>query len=492
MQKQLKFIILTAILLLKNKLRISSEIQPIILKKIFLLVVFFVLIQGSSWAQDSYRMRKLSSFNNPNLPKVDGTDIWNDLTGYFDPIKKREYIICGGTDSVYVFDITDAKNMVRVSAVGGVSIFARNRDYETYKHYAYCVSDQGSGVGALQIFDLQYLPDSIHLVYQSNELGTFTHTIFIDSVSERMYMSSNLKPSGFSAMDIISLRDPEKPTMMCSLNVPKKPGGFPLFNIVHEMFARHDTVYLSCGDPGLYIFDVRDTANHVLIGSINSYPDQGYNHSSWLDKTGKYLMFTDENMGLDIKIFDIHTLSNPQFISQFNSNANTTSHNAYWVGNFAYVSAYHDGVRVYNIADPSNPKQVAWYDTHPETPEIYGGYKGCWGVYPYLPSHHIIASDLTSGIYVFEIDSELVSVESNPEPSLEVNIFPNPSTGKFKVSSPFNKVSFELRNTIGELILTETNWDSNSEINLSQYPEGVYFITLSLGSNQITKKLMKW
>ncbi len=452
-----------------------------------------MLLNLSVNAQDAYRMRKLASYNNPSLPKVDGTDIWNDLTGYYDPIKNREYIICGGTDSIYVFDITDAVNMKRIAAVAGASIFAKNRDYETYQHYAYCVSDQGSGIGALQIFDLQYLPDSFPEVYHSNALGTYTHTIFIDSVSSRLYMSSNSKPGGFSAMDILSISDPVHPTFLAELTVPTKSGGFPLFNLVHEMFAKNDTAYLSCGEAGLYIFDLRNLADQRLIGSINSYPDQGYNHSSWLDKTGKKIMFTDENAGLDIKIFDINSLSNPKFISQFNSNTYTTSHNAYWYGNFAYVSAYHDGVVVYDITDPSNPIKAAWFDTHPVSPEVYGGFKGCWGIYPYLPSKHIIASDLTAGIFVFEIDSALLGSTEITKPQAEITVYPNPCSGKIKVNyDGIHLDAITLLNTMGDIQINVPVDANTSEIDLSHLPQGLYIIECGADGQILRKRIFKY
>jgi len=438
-------------------------------------------------------MRMLSHYNNPDLPKVDLTDIWNDLTGYFDPNTNKEYIICGSTDSIYFFDITEKNTMKLVDVKSGKSRYARNRDFETYKHYAYCVSDQASGIGGLQIFDLQYLPDSVHLVYESNELGTLTHTILIDSVTAKMYMSTNLGPFGFSPMDVISLANPELPVLQTRLQIPLRPSGNPLFNKVHEMYARNDTVYLSCEQYGLFIFDMRDSANSVLIGSITSYPDQGYNHSSWLDKTGRYIMFTDENMGMDVKIFDIQNLGDPKYLSQFNSNASATPHNAFWHGDFAYVSAYHDGVRVYNVKDPSNPYEVAWYDTHPEKPEIYGGYKGCWGVYPYLPSKRIIASDLTEGIFVLEIDSDLVGLNKPIEKEIEVNIYPNPSKEKLSIflSEP-NTFTVDIMDTKGCSVMHLNKEQNKEDISLSQLAVGVYFIDIRSEYSNTIKKFIKW
>jgi choice-of-anchor B domain-containing protein len=459
-------------------------------KHLLILLILFACI-ATVQAQNSYKMRKLSQYNNPNLPKVDGTDIWNDLTGYYDPIKKREYIICGSTDSIYFFDITNPENMVLVDVEYGSSFFAKNRDFETYKNYVYCVSDQSSGIGGLQIFDLNYLPDSVHKVYESNVFGTKTHTLFIDTISARIYMCSNLKPSGFSAMDVLSISNPVSPTYLAKLKVPTRTDGFPLFNRVHEMFARNDTVYLSCEEAGLFIFDLRDTGQQRLIGSITSYPDQGYNHSSWLDKSGRYIMYTDENMGLDVKIFDIKQMSNPQFVSQFNSNAQATPHNAYWYGDFAYVSAYHDGVRVYNVKDPGNPIPVAWYDTHPETPEIYGGYKGCWGVYPFLPSKHIIASDLTSGIFVFEIDSTLTGGENASKEVFNIELFPNPGKDWVQLKSDATITQIEIFDETGKSMEVIICNQKDPKIKTQNLSQGVYYLKLICGEQIILRKFVK-
>ncbi len=461
--------------------------------KKLLLFVSIILFHFIANGQQAYKMKLLSTYNDSLLPKVDVTDIWNDLTGWFDPIKNREYIIAGTTDSVYFFDITIPTQIKLVARQHGSSRFARNRDYETYKHYAYCVSDQASGIGALQIFDLQYLPDSVHKVYESNALGTFTHTIFVDSQSKRLYMSMNSKPGGFSALDVLSLENPENPLFLAELQVPKDPNNFDLFNAVHEMYVRNDTVYLSCENAGLFIFDLKNLSNQRLINIINSYPDRGYNHSSWLDKTGRYIMFTDENTGLDIKIYDLKNFTEPRFVSMFNSNPSAMPHNAFWYGDFAYVSSYHDGVRVYNVKDPSKPYQVAWYDTHPVEPEQYGGFKGCWGIYPFLPSKHIIASDLTSGIFVFEIDSSLVGNENIISNNLDFGFFPNPTHDNIFISGLENGVyDFTLFNISGIKELHGTLGSNRNQIDLRHLAAGVYFLNVFNEKGNQTKKIIKW
>jgi len=55
------------------------------------------------------------------------------------------------------------------------------------------------------------------------------------------------------------------------------------------------------------------------------------------------------------------------------------------------------------------PKRIAYYDTY--TAQNGLGYdvpahdwKGAWGVYPYLPSGCILASDITQGLFTFKVD----------------------------------------------------------------------------------------
>jgi hypothetical protein len=177
----------------------------------------------------------------------------------------------------------------------------------------------------------------------------------------------------------------------------------------------------------------------------------------------------------------------------FNSNTFASPHNAYWFGDFAYVSSYHDGVRVYNVKNPAKPFQVAWYDTHPVEPEQYGGFKGCWGVYPFLPSKRIIASDLTSGIFVFEIDSSLVGNENTIANKIDFGFFPNPTHDKIFVSGLENEAyNFALFNISGIQEMQGTIGSNRNQIDLNHLTAGIYFLNVFNDKGNQTKKVIKW
>src|SRR4030095_513709 len=61
----------------------------------------------------------------------------------------------------------------------------------------------------------------------------------------------------------------------------------------------------------------------------------------------------------------------------------------------------HDGVAAYDISNPSEPKQIGYYDTYPENTDYYS-YQGCWGLYAFLPYRNIIASDIKNGLFILD------------------------------------------------------------------------------------------
>jgi len=462
-------------------------------KHIYIVLFFFGLNQ--TFAQDkSLNIKLLDHWQNPNLPRINGTQIWSDLTGYVDTIQKREYIIAGSTDSIYFFDITNPQNIVLCDVEDGKSKQMVNRDFECFSHYVYCVSDNKQ-LGSLQVFDLSFLPDSVHKVYDSDTIAHNTHSIFIDAKSKRLYMCINRTRYGVTnAMDVISLENPELPIKISSLNVPKFNGNIEAFKNVHEVFVRNDTAWCSTEYTGLWVFDLRDLNKQALLTVIANYPENGYNHSSWLSPNGKHIMFTDEvPNGLAIKIFDVSNIYDPKMVSKFESSIKATAHNAFWIGDFAYVSYYHDGVVIFDLKNPFNPVQVGYYRTFPFPPASYEGFNGCWGLYPWFPSGTIAASDMQEGIFTLKPSAEITGLSVHLQPS-QVNIFPNPATNSFQINFSFEPKEnpiIAIYNSLGELVLQKPLSQPTFETSIENWLPGFYVVNIKSGNQIIKKKLIK-
>jgi choice-of-anchor B domain-containing protein len=448
---------------------------------ITLLILFsFFTLKG----QQSMNMELLAQWNNTNLPKIDGDQLWSDISGYYDSINQKEYAILLGNDSFYFFDVTNPTSTKLVANYNGFSTKSINRDVEIYDHYAYFVSERSGSLGGLQILDLQYLPDSVHEVYRGNDISIQAHTVFIATESKRLYICQNSKKNGFSAMDVYSLQNPELPTFLASLQVPINGLGNPQFNQVHEMFSRNDTVYLSCYEAGLFIMDLNNLNNQKLISVISNYPQRGTNHSSWLNQKGDKIMFTDENLGSPIKIFDIKDITNPKQIVYFNSHPNALPHNAYWKDNMAVVSSYEDGVYVYDLTVPTNPKVHAYYDTYTLNADgVFSGFHGCWGVWPYLPSGNILASDISEGLFVLKVKYG-VNTKTILKTEPQVTVFPNPAKQQVTLQLTNAQMPCEayLYNVQGKAILNPMVREGNNQLNTADLNAGIYVLKI-YGSN---------
>jgi hypothetical protein len=91
----------------------------------------------------------------------------------------------------------------------------------------------------------------------------------------------------------------------------------------------------------------------------------------------------------------------PQFVNSF-FDPTSTIHNLYIVGDFAFVSHYSAGFRVYDVSAPGAPVLLDTYDTAPA--RTGDGYDGAYGVYPWGPGGLVYISDSDNGLFVFAVE----------------------------------------------------------------------------------------
>lgn len=388
-----------------------------------LVTVGLCLLLSSSLQGQALNMVQMSNWDDNSLPSKSGGFSYSDCWGY--AANGREYAIIGTLVGTIFFDITNPLQPVELARFNGGFTNSLWRDYQTYGHYAYAVADETSTTqkSSLQIFDLSGLPYTITKVYDSFVFFERCHSIYLDVPRGRLYCAgANTRNNGLIVLDVAT--NPANPTLLASVPLP---GGY-----VHEVYARNDTVYASHGFNGLYIYDFRNATNPVLLAQHSNYPQAGYNHTSWLSKNGRHLVFTDETHGLPLRILNISNLNNISLVSSFASTllapmaTNSLAHNPYVRGDTLVVSYYHDGVQVYNIANPANPQRVAYFDTEPGNLN-YSYYSGCWGAYPFLPSGRIVASDISRGMFVLEMLNPILDINRWP-------LYAEVSTNEVKLS----------------------------------------------------------
>lgn len=426
------------------------------------------LIVTACCGQDSLNVTKLFHWDDPTIP-VGGDWLHNQYSGIWGYDREgREYAIIGSTIGVHIFDVTEPTTAYQADFVQGRTAGAGviSREYKTYGHYLYAVSDQG--LSSLQIIDLQYLPDSVHVVYDSDELVNRGHTLAIDTANARLYISG-----GDADFRIYDLSDPELPVLLsdCAADIPWWE---TLVGYVHDCHVRDNIVWTDDAD-GLHVIDFNDVENPVVLGSMMNYPGQGYNHSSWLNADGTVLVMADETHGSPLKFVDATDVTDLEVIASVTTEVDSTSiaHNPFFVGNVAHVGYYYDGYWIWNAADPMQPVVLGYYDTCVEPNAM--SYNGAWGAYPYLPSGNVLVSDIQTGLWVFDVGLATGAVPSSPAPSFRV--WPTVTTDVVNVMR-LNKgdVRVEVTDASGRRIISKRMTEGSIAIDLNGHNDGVYFV----------------
>ena len=449
-------------------------------------LLFFLALASSFLvqAQSINNVNLLFNWADTSLPGSTAyNNTYNEIWGL--AINGREYAVIGSTMGTHFFDVTDVTDVRYIDFIPGgeQGPVVVHRDYHDFNGYLYMVCDEGNN-STLQIADLQYLPDSVHLVYDSKTIINKSHNIFIDTATARLYVCSIKKGNGtVAAMSIYSLADPLAPLFLADWNGAGH---------VHDAYVINDTAFLNCGYDGLHIVDFTNPTMPVKLDEMKSYPQQGYNHSGWLSEDRSIYIFTDENPSLGLKVCDATDLSDLKIESIIKSGVDTNSmaHNVIIKDKIAYISYYHDGLYMFNVTDPKNPKKIGWYDTYTYPDHL--SYRGAWGVYPFLPSGNVLISDMQFGLFVFDV-SDAVGIHSISAQMEGLRIFPNPAGDFLNINLPATGTYIQVYDILGNVVIEKNiSQSGNFRLDLpAQMSEGVYFIKAVKGSKTYTQKFIK-
>lgn len=410
-------------------------------------------------AQTAENASLLYLWQDPSLvPSTNYNNTYNEIWGFVHD--GREYAVIGSTAGTHIFDVTAPSESYEADFVAGAFTGGEvvHRDYHDYNGYLYMVCDEGLGTSTLQIADLQYLPDSVHIVYDSNELFSRSHNIFIDAAKAKLYVCNAVQnDETANGLAVFSLQTPSYPTLLGTYNTVR----------AHDVYVRDDIAYINGEGNGLFVVDFSDPQNPLALGSLTEYSqyDQGYNHSGWLSDDGQYYVFADENHGFDVKIADVSDLTDIEIVASINAAVDTYSiaHNPIIRGDYLYISYYHDGLQVWNIADPYNPFKVAFYDTY--SPPDHASYRGAWGVYPFLPSGNILVSDMQSGLFVLDVNEEgmpthIIDLPSqSATPGITAHLDPTNNKLIFKTELAHAQfIDLQIINLNGAIVVQEQIW----------------------------------
>ncbi len=436
-------------------------------------------------------------------PEKDNTGFdgrkYSGCWGWYQSSKHKEYALVGTSSQTYFIDVTVPTAPVIVDSVKARHAGCTWREIKTYQNYCYIVSDDGVP-NTFQIVDLQYLPDSVHVVYEGNTYFERCHTIFVDK--DKLYCGGpTVVGFGTDNMHVYSLATPSVPVL-----VRKLFQDIPSITYVHDMYVRNDTIYASCGSQGLQIITLTASNTFSLLASYTGYAYGGYNHSSWLTENRKTMVFADEvPAGLPAKTIDISNINNIIPVDVFKSHTGATAHNPYIVeNNWCWMSTYQDGLYLYDISNPAITTMYGFFDTSP----LYGvndnfatsAYRGNWGAYPYLPSKIVITCDMQNGIFILDPDNNYKNTVGVNEKDAQVSVFsvyPNPVKDELKISlinQENSLIKYCITDVLGKEVesnsFTPTDALFKTTIFTNHLNDGCYFITLQGAKFKETQKII--
>jgi len=453
-------------------------------KFLLILVVLSIYLNTSLGQLPNYNITLLA-----NLNQHITNDTYSGCWGYIAP-DGSEYGILGTHLGTAFINISDSSNIHEVDFEPAPVTGSGNhwREITVHSHYAYVITEQSNS--GIEIFDLQYLPDSVHRVNKFIPPGHITsHTIARSGPYLFLNGCNSAFGQGVTILDLTS--DPENPVVRGSLNT----------HYVHDCRVVNDTIWAACLSSGIRIINAVNKDQPVFINSFLTPPHLA-THNSALTKDGNYLYTTDETSSPTagtLKIFDVQDLGNVTFIRDWRPTGITTSqvHNIEIFGDTAVIAHRSSGIRVLDISNPIDPIEIAWYDTYPIN--NVNAFIGAWGIFMF-PSKKIIASNKEDGLWVVQLQNTTdIKLNSSvvTEYSLSQN-FPNPFNPKTVISYELPvtgnaklKVFDVLGNEVAVLVNEKQNPGSYSvEFDGSSFASGVYFYKLTAGDFVETKRMI--
>ena len=348
----------------------------------------------------------------------------NDVWGWTDPETGREYALVGRTDGTAFVDVTDPNRPVFVGNLPKTAGSRANawRDIKVYRDHAYVVADGALDHG-MQVFDLTRLRDvrETPATFDQDVLYegfASAHNIVINEETGYAYAvgANNGGETCGGAFHMIDIREPKQPRFVgcfADVRTGRVGSGYThdamciLYDGPDREHAGKEICFGS-NETALSIADVTDKAAPTAI-AVAEYPNVGYIHQGWITPDFRYFYMNDEGdetnaarsgtpmPGTRTLIWDVQDLDDPVMVKEHFGTTFTIDHNLYIKDDLMYQSNYVSGLRILDIGDPLNPREVGYLDTVPWSEEIT--FDGSWSNYPFFESGTLVVSSGREGVF---------------------------------------------------------------------------------------------
>jgi hypothetical protein len=304
-------------------------------------------------------------------------------------------------DGLKIVDVSDPAAADQVGAAGvmrGNDIKLIERDDGVL--FALTSSD-AAGISVFNVSDptdpvrvhqFGLLPDG-----PDSEIGV--HTIFIEGT--RLYITQQ-------GVKVYDISDPSSPEFLGRFWVPADDA------YLHDMYVEDSIAYLNYWGEGLVVVDLTDVDDPHTLGVFDGYAEYNTSHSNWVTRAGGRTVSVhgDERVGAHVRIVDVDPTSADfmEEIGSYQTQEAVSVHNIMAYENLAFVTYYQDGLRVLDLSDPTDPREVAHYRTYDADAPYYSHssiFEGAIGVDYDPTTRTIYVVDTHRGLIMLHLDEEL-------------------------------------------------------------------------------------
>ncbi|MBT8398950.1 MAG: choice-of-anchor B family protein, partial [Rhodothermia bacterium] len=365
----------------------------------------------------------------------------NDLWGWTDPQSGREYALVARVDGLSFVDVTDPLNPQYLGQMPTETFGTAWRDVKVYGNTAYVVADNAGG-GGLQLFDLTRLravsnpPATFNADLVTGDFIGDAHNIAINEESGFLYGALAGGTCGRNGIAMADLANPLNPVFTGCMTFTDPAVQVHDLHCVNYVgpdldYAGDEICFTANEQDGLGIANVTNKSNPFEIARAD-YPLLQYAHQGWLTDDHRYFVMGDEldetGFGINTRalIWDVTDLDDPQLATIWESGTTATDHNLYVEGNVVYAANYASGLRLIDISDISNPREIGFFDTFPF--DDAAGFDGAWSAYPFFDSGTVAITSRNEGLILVRLVQGVNVVDAKETPTeyrLAQN-YPNP------------------------------------------------------------------
>ncbi|HUS32833.1 MAG TPA: hypothetical protein VMZ53_30235 [Kofleriaceae bacterium] len=293
-------------------------------------------------------------------------------------------------DGVHIIDVSDPAHPTSIGAWGRPSPSGSSNDVKIVqagpKRYVL------TGDVPVDIIDVT---DPAH-PQLAGQIAEEAHTLAVETRDNKVY-------AYFGNYDgkcpIYDVTDPTQ---------PQKLGSFTTRgDLVHDLSIENGIAYLNAWNDGFYVVDYTTPSAPTLVGHWAGTP-AGSSHSSWpMTVGGRHIaLHGDENFNAHLDVVDVDP-SSPQFMTSIGSYQTRdfiSIHNLMAFGSKAYFTYYQDGVRVLEMADPTQPRLVGYFNTWDPNGEFSsnGFFEGAVGLDVDVARKLIFVADIPRGLVILK------------------------------------------------------------------------------------------